>query len=105
MEVRECHDKGVGICPLKKNLSFGFLFKQFLTSVFVFSKEIDCSVVGGPVAGGTSKVTVILCLSLLFSQLFVRPPQTAIFPLLSLFLSFIFFPTSFPRQWAAFLGA
>lgn len=59
MEVRECHDKGVGICPLKKNLSFGFLFKQFLTSVFVFSKEIDCSVVGGPVAGGTSKVTVI----------------------------------------------
>ena len=26
-------------------------------------------------------------------------------PLLSLFLSFIFFPTSFRRQWAAFLGA
>ena len=26
-------------------------------------------------------------------------------PLLSLFLSFIFFPTSFQRQWAAFLGA
>ena len=26
-------------------------------------------------------------------------------PLLSLFLSFIFFLTSFPRQWAAFLGA
>ena len=26
-------------------------------------------------------------------------------PLLSLFLSFIFFPTSFVRQWAAFLGA
>ena len=26
-------------------------------------------------------------------------------PLLSLFLSFIFFPTSFWRQWAAFLGA
>ena len=26
-------------------------------------------------------------------------------PLLSLFLSFIFFPTSFGRQWAAFLGA
>ena len=25
--------------------------------------------------------------------------------LLSLFLSFIFFPTSFQRQWAAFLGA
>ena len=29
----------------------------------------------------------------------------ASFPLLSLFLSFIFFPTSFRRQWAAFLGA
>ena len=27
------------------------------------------------------------------------------FPLLSLFLSFIFCPTSFQRQWAAFLGA
>ena len=26
-------------------------------------------------------------------------------PLLSIFLSFIFFPTSFQRQWAAFLGA
>ena len=26
-------------------------------------------------------------------------------PLLSLFLSFVFFPTSFWRQWAAFLGA
>ena len=26
-------------------------------------------------------------------------------PLLSLFLSFIFFPTSFRRQWVAFLGA
>ena len=26
-------------------------------------------------------------------------------PLLSLFVSFIFFPTSFRRQWAAFLGA
>ena len=26
-------------------------------------------------------------------------------PLLSLFLSFIFFPTSLRRQWAAFLGA
>ena len=26
-------------------------------------------------------------------------------PLLSLFLSFIFCPTSFQRQWAAFLGA
>ena len=26
-------------------------------------------------------------------------------PLLSLFLSFIFVPTSFRRQWAAFLGA
>ena len=26
-------------------------------------------------------------------------------PLLPLFLSFIFFPTSFQRQWAAFLGA
>ena len=26
-------------------------------------------------------------------------------PLLALFLSFIFFPTSFRRQWAAFLGA
>ena len=26
-------------------------------------------------------------------------------PLLSLFLPFIFFPTSFQRQWAAFLGA
>ena len=26
-------------------------------------------------------------------------------PLLSLFLSFIFFPTSFWRQWAAFMGA
>ena len=48
MEVLECHDKGVGICPFKKNLSFGFLFKQVLISVFVFSKEIDCNVVGGP---------------------------------------------------------
>ena len=26
-------------------------------------------------------------------------------PLLSLFVSFIFIPTSFQRQWAAFLGA
>ena len=31
--------------------------------------------------------------------------MTPFLPLLSLFLSFIFFPTSFRRQWAAFLGA
>ena len=40
--------------------------------------------------------------------LFLRlPPQDGApsLPLLSLFLSFIFFPTSFQRQWAAFLGA
>ena len=40
--------------------------------------------------------------------LFLRLPswdRAPSLPLLSLFLSFIFFPTSFPRQWAAFLGA
>ena len=40
--------------------------------------------------------------------LFLRLPSqdgAPSLPLLSLFLSFIFFPTSFQRQWAAFLGA
>ena len=39
---------------------------------------------------------------------FLRVPSwdgAPFLPLLSLFLSFIFFPTSFQRQWAAFLGA
>lgn len=40
----------------KKNLSSGFLFKQVLTSVFVFSKEIDCNVVGGPRCEGQWQV-------------------------------------------------
>ena len=40
----------------KKNLSFSFLFKQVLTSVFVFSKEIDCNVVGGPRGEGQWQV-------------------------------------------------
>ena len=40
-------------------------------------------------------------------SLFKDPSQdgSPSLPLLSLFLSFIFFPTSFRRQWAAFLGA
>ena len=33
------------------------------------------------------------------------PDGSPSLPLLSLFLSFIFCPTSFRRQWAAFLGA
>ena len=39
---------------------------------------------------------------------FLRPPSrdgVPSLPLLSLFLSVIFFPTSFRKQWAAFLGA
>ena len=42
------------------------------------------------------------------TSLFLRLPSgdgAPSLPLLSLFLSFIFFPTSFRRQWAAFLGA
>ena len=42
------------------------------------------------------------------TSLFLRLPSqdgAPSLPLLSLFLSFIFFPTSFQRQWAAFLGA
>ena len=41
-------------------------------------------------------------------SLFLRLPSrdgAPSLPLLSLFLSFIFFPTSFRRHWAAFLGA
>ena len=40
-------------------------------------------------------------------SLFKVPSQdrASSLPLLSLFLSFIFFPTSFRRQWAGFLGA
>ena len=40
------------------------------------------------------------------TSLFLRLPsldRAPSLPLLSLFLSFIFFPTSFQRQWAAFL--
>lgn len=40
----------------KKNLSSGFLFNQVLTSVFVFSKEIDCIIVGGPRCEGQRQV-------------------------------------------------
>ena len=43
-----------------------------------------------------------------WKPLFLRLPSwdgAPSLPLLSLFLSFIFFPTSFQRQWAAFLGA
>ena len=39
---------------------------------------------------------------------FLRLPswdESPSLPLLSLFLSFIFFPTSFQRQWDVFLGA
>ena len=41
------------------------------------------------------------------TSLFLRLPSwdAPSLPLLSLFLAFIFFPTSFQRQWAAFLGA
>ena len=41
------------------------------------------------------------------SPLLRRPSQdrSLSLPLLSLFLSFIFFPTFFQRQWAAFMGA
>ena len=42
------------------------------------------------------------------TSLFLRLPsrdRAPSLPLLSLFLSFIFFPTSFRRQWAAFLDA
>ena len=42
-----------------------------------------------------------------WKRLFLRLPSwggTLSLPLLVLFLSFIFFPTSFRRQWAAFLG-
>ena len=42
------------------------------------------------------------------TSLFLRLPSrngSPSLPLLSLFLSFMFFPTSFRRQWAAFLGA
>ena len=41
-----------------------------------------------------------------WKPLFLRLPSpdgAPALPLLSLFLSFIFFPTSFQRQWAAFL--
>ena len=42
----------------------------------------------------------------LLSFLRLPPPDGApSLPFLPLFLSFIFFPTSFKRQWAAFLGA
>ena len=43
-----------------------------------------------------------------WKPLFLRLPSqdgARSLPLLSLFLSFIFFPTSFRKQWAAFLGA
>ena len=52
-----------------------------------------------------SSESVSWCLE---TSLFLRLPSqdgALSFPLLSLFLSFIFFPTSFRRQWAAFLGA
>ena len=52
-----------------------------------------------------SAVRVSWCLE---TSLFLRLPSwdgALSLPLLSLFLSFIFFPTSFQRQWAAFLGA
>ena len=42
------------------------------------------------------------------TSLFFKTPswdRSPSLPLLSLFLSFMFFPTSFWRQWAAFLGA
>ena len=42
------------------------------------------------------------------ASLFLRLPSrdgAPSLPLLSLFLSFMFFPTSFRRQWVAFLGA
>ena len=45
--------------------------------------------------------------SCLETSLFFKAPWegSLSLPLLSLFLSFIFFPASFERQWAAFLGA
>ena len=52
-----------------------------------------------------SAVSVSWCLE---TSLFLRLPSwdgAPSLPLLSLFLSFIFFPTSFWRLWAAFLGA
>ena len=52
-----------------------------------------------------SAMSVSWCLE---TSLFLRLPSwdgDPSLPLLSLFLSFIFFPTSFWRQWAGFLGA
>ena len=48
--------------------------------------------------------SVSWCLKTSFLRL-PSPDRSLSLPLLSLFLSFIFFPTSFRRQWAAFLGA
>ena len=50
---------------------------------------------------GLGSESVSWCLE---TSLFLRLPSPSQ-PLLSLFLCFIFFPTSFQRQWAAFLGA
>ena len=52
-----------------------------------------------------SSESVSWCLETsLFLRLLSRDGAPSL-PLLSLFLSYIFFPTSFGRQWAAFLGA
>ena len=54
---------------------------------------------------GLGSESVSWCLE---TSLFLRLPSwdgAPSLPLLSLFLSFIFFTTSFRRQWAAFLGA
>ena len=96
---------GVGVCaasPLGELLlgmySVGFNY------LFIFPPGY-VALCGSKARHRLGSESVSWCLE---TSLFLRLPSqdgAPSLPLLSLFLSFIFFPTSFRRQWAAFLGA
>ena len=95
---------GAGICaaslleelPLDTySVGFNYLF------IFPPSYVVLC---GSKARHRLDSESVSWCLGTLFLRLPSWDGAPSL-PLLSLFLSFIFFPTSFRRQWVAFLGA
>ena len=96
---------GAGICtasPLGE-LLLGSKFVGF-NCLFIFP-PCDVVLCASKARHRLGSESVSWCLE---TSLFVRLPSwdgALSLPLLSPFLSFIFFPTSFQRQWAAFLGA
>ena len=92
------------LCHLSSSSCFLFFFNLWVLIVYLFFLPVMLPSVHPRLSTDTSE-NVSWCLE---TSLYLRLPSqdgALSLPLLSLFLSFIFFPTSFWRQWVDFLGA